>query len=277
MPVPVKTSCPAGEILKDAELRLQQGAGNARDVARILATSANIEVRLAVFEREALVAEARYEDYFGEVMSREYRPPINLIRRTLETLMAIAERSNPRLRRAILFDRQQEASHKAERLDWFPKIFAEIAATKFDVGKNNGDFAVTGRLSVRHSIFTGGGRKARRNQSSARARQAKFEADAMRKTVKRNLAQLNERFGALLRQENILAKAVSANGASRRLLMEQFRTSRGTVTELLDAEAGFFQSSAEYLNNKVDSDLSFLELLFETGELLDLIGFPARS
>ena len=99
----------------------------------------------------------------------------------------------------------------------------------------------------------------------------------MRKTVRRNLAERNERFGALTRQEKILAKAVSANGTSRRLLMEQFRTSRGTITEFLDAEAGYFQSSVEYLNNQVDSDLAFLELLFETGELLDLIGFPTRS
>lgn len=76
----------------------------------------------------------------------------------------------------------------------------------------------------------------------------------------------------LNRQLETLAFALDANKSARDAFVEQFAVARGTLLDLLQAEADYFAAAIDLLNGRLDRDMAHYQLMAQTGELLDVFG-----
>ena len=60
---------------------------------------------------------------------------------------------------------------------------------------------------------------------------------------------------------------VIANAEARDLVVERFRTARGELLDVLQAESDWFEAGAAYLAGLADRDMAHYELMEFTGDL----------
>ncbi len=261
------------QILEDTRFRFQQGYGPAGDVARVEAYLANAQGRVARFERQLSSARARYLEAFGEPAPERLVRPISprSAAKSAEEAIALSEKA-PEVAAAKARETSAEREWRAARADRLPRISGVVDATRYDVLESNNDYDVRGRLVLRHSLFAGGRTTARANQALARYRQAEFNVERVVNEAGRDAGIAYEDVRVLERQLDTLERAYIANRRTRDLFVEQFKVSRGTLLDVLQAEQDYFEAAVEYLQGASELDVAHHVLLDRTGELLDDFG-----
>lgn len=258
------------QILEDTRYRFQQGYGPAGDVARVEAYLANAKGRVAGFERQLASARARYLEAFGEAApTRVVRPaPPRSAAATQDQAMALSAKA-PEVAAAKAREASAEREWRAARADRLPRITGALDATRYDILDGGDDYDVRGRVVLRHNLFGGGRVRARSNQALARYRQAEFASDRVVNEAGRDAGIAFEDVRVLEQQAVTLEQAYIANRRTRDLFVEQFKVSRGTLLDVLQAEQDYFEAAAAYLQGMTELDVARNILLDRTGELLD--------
>jgi len=258
------------DILEDTRLRFQQGYGAGGDVARVESYLASAEGRVARFERQLASARARYQEAFGEpAPMRVTRPvPPTTAAKTPEEAIELSKKA-PEVAAAKANEASAEREWRAARADRLPRITGVVDATQYDVFDNGNDYDVRGRVVLRHNLFAGGRTGARANQALARLRQAEFAAERVVNEAGRDAGIAFEDVRVLERQAETLERAYIANRRTRDLFVEQFKVSRGSLLDVLQAELDYFEAAQAYLQGATELDVARHVLLDRTGELLD--------
>jgi outer membrane protein, adhesin transport system len=258
------------DILEDTRLRFQQGYGAGGDVARVESYLASAEGQVARFERQLASARARYQESFGEpAPPRVVRPapPVSAAK-TPEEAIALSQKA-PEVAAAKAQEASAEREWRAARADRLPRITGVVDATQYDVFDAGDDYDVRGRVVLRHNLFAGGRTGARANQALARLRQAEFAAERVVNEAGRDAGIAFEDVRVLERQAETLERAYIANRRTRDLFVEQFKVSRGSLLDVLQAEQDYFEAAVAYLQGSTELDVARHVLLDRTGELLD--------
>lgn len=258
------------DILADTRLRFEQGYSAGGDVARVESYLASAEGTVARFERQLASARARYQEAFGApAPARLTRPaPPTSAAVSAEQAIALSEKS-PEVAAAKARETSAEREWRAARADRLPRVTGVVDATQYDVLDDGDDYDVRGRVVLRHSLFGGGRTTARANQALARYRQAEFAADRVVNEAGRDAGIAYEDVRVLERQAETLERAYIANRRTRDLFDEQFKVSRGTLLDVLQAEQDYFEAATAYLQGATELDVARHVLLDRTGELLD--------
>lgn len=257
------------DILADTRLRFEQGYGAGGDVARVESYLASAEGTVARFDRQLASARARYLEAFGvPAPARLTRPaPPASAASSAEQAVALSEKS-PEVTAAKARETSAEREWRAARADRLPRVTGVVDATQYDVLDAGDDYDVRGRVVLRHSLFAGGRTSARANQALARYRQAEFAADRVVSEAGRDADIAFEDVRVLERQAATLERAYIANRRTRDLFVEQFKVSRGTLLDVLQAEQDYFEAATAYLQGATELDVARHVLLDRTGELL---------
>lgn len=258
------------DILADTQLRFQQGYGAGGDVARVESYLASAEGRIARFERQLATARARYQESFGAPPpERLMRPaPPATAAKSAEEAVSLSAKA-PEVAAAKAREASAEREWRAARADRLPRITGVVDATQYDVLDQGSDYDVRGRVVLRHNLFAGGRTTARANQALARYRQSEFAAERAANEASRDAGIAFEDVRVLERQVDTLERAYVANRRTRDLFVEQFKVSRGSLLDVLQAEQDYFEAATEYLQGATELDVARHVLLDRTGELLD--------
>ena len=261
-------------ILAATRERVRTGAGAEGDVARVQSFLEAARAERSRAQEELERARARYAVALqaapppaGAPPGRPVPPPPD----TLEQALADARASPPtRIAAARIASAQRElASARSDRL---PRLTTAIDAAKYSLFEDVVDHDVRARLTLRQQLYGGGAPAARVDQAAARLRQSEFAAERTTQDAERLAAEAWQSARALDDQTAALRAAYVASRRTRDLFAEQFRLARGSLLELLRAEADLNSAAQAWLSRLAQRDLARYTLAARTGRLLDHLG-----
>jgi adhesin transport system outer membrane protein len=268
-------------ILAATRERARAGAGAEGDVARVesFLEAARAERARAAAEIER--ARARWVQALqsappaaGDAPDRPSAPALPA--GGLDEALAAA-RASPSVQAAAARIASAERELAAARAARLPRLTTGIDAAKFSLGEDVVDHDVRARLTLRHNLYAGGAQAARIDQAAARLRQGEFLAERTRQEAERLAAEAFANARALDDQSVALRAAYVASRRTRDLYAEQFRLARGSLLELLRAEADLSSAAQIWLDRLAQRDLARYTLLARTGRLLDHLGIEVAE
>jgi adhesin transport system outer membrane protein len=274
--------------------RVRLGVSAEGDVARVDSYIASADTRLARSRRSLAQAEARFTEAFGHPPpERLERAPVlqsNPISKDMATYLS------QRTPGVIATNLQAEAARqdaRAAHAENLPNLSASVDAGRYGLletyrtdpdgtgplasrSKNNSDYDVRGRLTLRKRFF--GGIDSRVDQAEARAGSAAARADRFREEAMRDASIAWTDVQTLEEQLRALDQSYIASRRSRDVLVERFRVQRGTLFDVLGAEDSYFDSASAYIQAVTELDAARYVLLSRTGRLLDSLSIaPAEE
>ncbi|MEM9288807.1 MAG: TolC family protein [Pseudomonadota bacterium] len=261
------------DILAQVTERYDNGVGSIQDVARVAARKASAQAQLAGFDRNLAGAMSRFEQLFQTEPGEFARPKlIESDVAAADDMLTMALNDNPTLARATANARAAKLDQKAIERGNLPSVSVAVDATKFGVFENNDNYDVRGRLVMDYDLFAGGSRKAQERQALQRTRQAEFQEDQARLEVERDVRIAMRELAVLNAQLSTLEFALQANQDARDAFVQQFAVARGTLLDLLQAEADYFAAAIALLDGRMERDMAHYRLMAQTGALLPTFG-----
>jgi len=257
------------KILQDVKERERLGAGSRADVTRALARLAAARARVSQIRESKRLAEVRYVEFFDEVTEPLSRPPFSrLAVDNRDAAVQAALQRNPEL--AVIAARAEasRADYKVAKSARLPEVRVSVDAVKFDVFDSGDDFDVRAGVNLNYDIFGGGARAADIAEARARARQAKFGEDQIRREIARDAALAFERREGAQDRLRALETAVIAHDQTRELILERYLIARGDLIDVLQAENDYFEAGLAYLTGLANRDMAVYGLMEHTGDLL---------
>jgi adhesin transport system outer membrane protein len=262
------------ELRSAVEVRIRDGVSADADVARIDSYVAQAESRLARFERLLATAEARFTELTGSPpppdLERAPTPPLPVSSRD-EAALASQEAPAVRSARAIADASHDEA--RAARADRLPQVSAGVEAGRYGVFENERDYDIRGSVRMRWRPV--GNADPRADQAVARARSADARANRIAEEAERDAAIAWTDVRALEQQLEALEAYYIASRQTRDAVAERFRTARGTLFDVVDAEDTYFESATVYIQGLTELDAARYILLSRTGRLLEILHINA--
>jgi len=257
------------------EARVTQGYAAPGDVAQVESYIAAAEAQLANYRRQLAGAEAQYLALTGAPAPAGFgRAPADTARVSQERAVADAA-TTPAVRAAKLGAEAARYDVKVAKANALPGVTLGIDAGRYGVVETDKDFDIRGSITLSQRL--GGGAVERIDQSAARARGAEATYNRIREDAVRDAAIAWADVKALEESEAAIRDNYLATRQSRDVLAERFRVSRGTLFDLLGAEANYFNVAARYVEVVTELDIARYSLLARRGKLLDAFDIePAR-
>lgn len=258
------------DILTQVQVRYDEGVGALRDVARLRARIADAAAIRANIERNLISAESRYFELFRTSPPAHLAPPEQALTQATgpDDAIQLAYDNSPTLKAFAAQTNVGRHDLEAAKAEYLPNVTLSVDATKFEVFDGTSDYDVRGRIGVDYTIFSGGARSARRNQALHRFRRSEFEEQLAQQELARDINIAFRELDILEIQIGVLKRAQKANEEARDLYVEQFKIARGSLLDLLQAEADYFNATLAYTDGVWERDVSRYRILNLTGELL---------
>lgn len=255
-------------VVRDVSERERRGAGARADVVRAEARLAAARARVAGIEESAAIAEIRFAEYFGEAPGEALQfPSFEAVAvDARDEAIALAEQNDPRIAAAGARAEGARADLKAAKAARLPQVRAQVSGVKYDL-QGGEDYDVRAGVGLEYELYAGGARGAEISAARAAADRQRFEEDGARLEARRNAAVAFERKKSADARLEALAAAAIAHAQARDLVGERFRTARGDLLDLLQAENDWFEAGAAYLIGLADRDMAQYELMEFTGDL----------
>ncbi len=258
------------------EERVKQGYAAPGDVAQVESYIATAEAQLANYRRQLASAEAQYTALTGAPAPKGFgRAPAADVPAVSKERAELDAETIPAVRVAKLTAEASRYDVKVAKANALPGVTVGVDAGRYGVFENATDFDIRG--SVTFSQRIGGGAVQRISGAAARARGAEAVYDRIRGDAVRDAAIAWADVTALEESEKAIRDNYLATRQSRDVLAERFRVSRGTLFDLLGAEANYFNVAARYVETVTELDIARYSLLARRGKLLDAFDIePAR-
>lgn len=258
------------------EQRIREGASAEGDLARVDSYLSEAAQRLATYERQLGEAEARYRELTGDfptVVTSRAPVPVLSMRSREDAIYAADATAGVRSAQSAADAAIRDASAiKAAKL---PSVSAGVDAGRYGVLENTSDYDVRARVTLKHRLY--GGTEPRTAQYEARARSAGARASRIRQEAERDAAIAFSDVQTLERQLDALQEAYKASRRSRDVIVSRFRSSRGSLIDVLGAEDAYFSSATAYVQGLIQLDSARYVLLSRTGMLLGELKIDTES
>ncbi|URW76227.1 TolC family protein [Sphingomonas donggukensis] len=252
------------------EQRVKQGYAAQGDVAQVESYIAAASAQLAQYRRQLATAEAQYQALTGAPAPDGFgRAPAAVVNVSRERAEADAEAS-PGVRSARSAAEAARYDAKAAKSTAYPGVSLGVDAGRYGLIENDRDYDIRGTVTLTQRV--GGGIDQRIDQAAARARGAEATYERIRQDAVRDAAIAWADVAALEEAEAAIRDNYLATRQSRDVLAERFRVSRGTLFDLLGAEANYFNVAARYVESVTELDIARYTLLARRGKLLDAFG-----
>ena len=255
----------AGEALQQ---RVDQGQSAPTDRSRIDSALAALDIRAARYERDVTNAEARFFELTGRA------PPTSLDRAPLlGTLPVTAEgarldaETTPIVRSAQAQATAADKLAEAAREDTLPLVTGQVVAGRYGVFEVARDYDVRALVNARVQLFGPG--DARADQARARSDAAFARSVRVREEAGRDAAIAFGDLAALDTQLAAFESAYLAARTTRDATLLRFRSSRGSLFDVLTTNDTYFATAATYIDGLAQRDIAHYLLLARTGRMLE--------
>lgn len=250
--------------------RIRGGVAAPGDAAQVESYIASSNAQLAEFRRSLANAEAQYTELVGQPpapdLGRAPAPDLAVVKAA--TLATDAE-ALPLVRAARLVAEAAGQDLKAARADTLPSVNFGVDAGRYGVIETRRDYDLRANLSLNWRLFGGGAQRI--DQVRARAHGADARFRRTREEARRDATIAWSDVAALEASRAAIEQNYVASRQSRDVLAERFRVARGTLFDLLGAEANYFGVAARYVQTVTELDTARYVLLARTGNLLDAL------
>jgi outer membrane protein TolC len=161
--------------------------------------------------------------------------------------------------------RFQEAGEDVARAEFYPEIYAAGLVIQVDGAELVDGTYSLGNVGIRMDLFTGGRRSARLQQAHSRiikaVETAKAVSDGIALQVKQSYLGIDEARSRLA----VAEAAVSSANENRRLVLEKYKYTLATATDVADAEATNTRAEQNYYSALYDFHFAIERLNFAIG------------
>ena len=256
--------------------RIDSGVAAAGDVAQVDSYIASSRAQLADFRRALANAEAQYAQLVGAPapasLGRAPPPDLDIV-----SPAALGEDAGalPAVRAARSSAEAAEHDLKALKSDQLPTLTFGFDVGRYGLVENTGDYDARANLTFNLRLFGGGDQRVAQYAARARGADARFRRT--REDAERDARIAWSDVTALEASRAAMEDNYIASRRSRDVLAERFRVARGTLFDLLGAEANYFGVAARYLQTVTELDTARYVLLAKTGKLLDVLHLDPRA
>lgn len=252
------------DFLRQTQDRVSAGAGAETDLLTARSRLADAEARQVAAQSRLERAEAEFRQLYGQTPGTLPNPAsAPALPGDADAIVA----QSPRLRSVDASIRAAQAELQAARAGTLPSLSLGVTGRstsgRADIGAN---------LGLQYDLATGGRRQAAIRTAEARVMELEAEREDLSRQIARALdfVRSDQRAGA----ERLRAarQARTANEANVSAVRDQFSIGRRSITELLDAQRDFINSSENVLAAELDLALSGYLALSLTGDILDVFG-----
>lgn len=253
-------------FLAQVETRVAAGAASQMDTLEARSRFAEATSRAVSAQAELDQANSRYAEVFGSAPAAVSMPPAAPI--VTPEKISLTAASSPRvvsMNHAIVAG---EADLRFAQSGRFPTV---RLGTTGRPGVDGG-VDINSGISVDFALITGGEREARIQIAKANLLEIHAKRRELLREVERSITFVRADQKSMALQLDAANFAVSANKANAEAYLEQFDIGRRNITEVLDAQSSFIESSERLINSKMDMALSGYALLAVTGDILGVFG-----
>jgi adhesin transport system outer membrane protein len=254
------------ELAQGAALRFESGIDSGGEVARARSYLAAAQSQSIDFERQRRGAEARYVELFGIEPGTLARPDARLGDGT-----AASERPELVAARAELA--ASRAAVTAARSDRLPRLSARLTSSAFNVLRSSDvPYDIRGLVTLSQRFSTGGAEAARVAELSARQQAAGLATQRIAAATTREASSAEADVEGFARALPALEASYLDSRRARDLFAEQFRVSRGTLFDVLQAERDLLDAALMLARSQYELDLARLTLLARRGGMIEAFG-----
>ena len=255
----------AGEALQQ---RVDQGQSAPTDRSRIDSALAALDIRAARYERDVTNAEARFFELTGRDAppSLDRAPLLGTLPVTAEGARLDAE-TTPIVRSARAQAAAADKLAEAAREDTLPVLTGQVVAGRYGVFEVAQDYDVRALVNARVQLFGPG--DARADQARARSDAAFARSVRVREEAGRDAAIAFGDLAALDTQLAAFESAYLAARTTRDATLLRFRSSRGSLFDVLTTNDTYFATAATYIDGLAQRDIAHYLLLARTGRMLE--------
>lgn len=255
------------EVRGRIDERIRRGVAAPGDAAQVESYIASSNAQLADFRRALANAEAQYQELVGQPapagLGRAPAPDLAVI--SAATIGDNAE-ALPSVKAARLSADAAQQDLKAIKADQLPSVTVGVDAGRYGLVENRLDYDARANVTLNWRLFGGGTQRvaqvqARAHGADARFRRTREEAQRDAKIAWSDVQALEQSKAAI--EDNYIASR-----QSRDVLAERFRVSRGTLIDVLGADANYFSVAARFIQTVTELDTARYVLLARTGKLL---------
>ena len=247
--------------------RIRSGVAAAGDAAQVESYIASSNAQLADFRRALANAEAQFQELVGQSapvgLGRAPTPDLAAI--SAATIVDDAERL-PAVNAARLSADAANQDLKAMKADQLPAVTLGIDAGRYGLTENRFDYDARANVTLNWRLFGGG--KQRVDQVQARVHGAEARFRRTREEAQRDAKIAWSDVEALEQSKAAIEINYMASRQSRDVIAERFRVSRGSLFDLIGAEANYFNVAARYIQTVTELDIARYVLLARTNKLL---------
>jgi outer membrane protein TolC len=256
---------------RDLALRERAGAGRRVDALRAeaqraLAAVAVREARaVAAQAAAALVATVGVDDSAFVIDTALALP--GPAPRSLDSLLAAAERESPILRAAAAVVDQRRAFVRAARADLLPALGVQLGTGYQQSDLNPRAGFTTFGLSLGWPVFTSGANQALVRASEAEARLAEAEAQTERNELRRRVSAALARWHEAERRSGAAAAGVRAAREALRIVQGAYAEGALLLVELFQAQGDVLRAETGRVQALVDARVAAAELSLALGRV----------
>ena len=248
--------------------RVDQGQSAPTDRSRIDSALAALDIRAARYERDVSNAEARFFELTGRAAppSLDRAPLLGTLPVTAEGARLDAE-TTPVVRSARAQAAATDKLAEAAREDTLPVLTGQVVAGRYGVFEVARDYDVRALVNARVQLFGPG--DARADQARARSDAAFARSVRVREEAGRDAAIAFGDLAALDTQLAAFESAYLAARTTRDATLLRFRSSRGSLFDVLATNDTYFATAATYIDGLAQRDIAHYLLLARTGRMLE--------
>jgi adhesin transport system outer membrane protein len=261
--------------------RMDLGAGDVSDLRRAESRLAAARNGLAQSEGQLKDAQSRYQRIVGDmpVNLRPPLPPVTAVPPDEDSAVALAVRTNPRVRRALSDTEAARANLRSVRGSFYPQLDIEVnGQTGSNLrGIRGRDSSANALLVLRYPLSRGGQDLARVNEAVERLSAANERMTAARQDADRDM-RLAMSALKTARERLVATNAqVESDARGRDAFRRLFDVGRTRILDLLDSERDYYASLSQRATQEATTVFGVYRVLQSGGVLLRTLKVRPRD
>jgi len=261
--------------------RMDLGAGDVSDLRRAQSRLASARNALAQSEGQLKDSQARYQRVVGDppVNLKPPVPPEAAVPPDEEAGIALAQKSNPRVVRALSDAEAARANLRAVRASFFPQLDLELNGQTGDNlrGIRGRDSSANALLVLRYALSRGGQDLARTQEAVERLSSANERLVAARQDAERDMRLAMSALKTARERLAAVNEQVASDARGRDAFRRLFDVGRSRILDLLDSERDYYNSLSTRASQEATAIFGVYRVLQSGGVLLRTLKVRPRD
>ncbi len=264
------------KILDSVKAGFAGGTGTAGDVAQVEARLGNARATVAAVQRNLVTAEDLFLQKTGEMPGNLVPPPVPVGRlpKTVDVGVQEALLNNPTLAISRAKARSALEGYRETDAALYPKVDFEVnGANGFnESGIRGSQRNVSALVVMTWNLYHGGGDEDRRREYMQSYLETTSRTEQTARQVEKDFRDTEAALDSAKIRSIEFAAQSKADRKVVSVYLDQFKMSRRTLLDVLDAQNELFNARSNHMNEAYAAEFAVYRLLALDGKMLGILG-----